>query len=213
MKARFAFFLDPEPGGDQLVQLAQDLQADGYSLHYMDISLLVRLEMKPILLEKGATAVLSFGPINEEVLPDNTPRDCIADTLRYKLNRCAPTSTLMLIDPYIFPSQPDPGYESYFLKIFADTIKACSALTIVTLPSRNVALEIRLNAMIQSIAPKIIIDSKYSMVFHDRFWIADDSRGLFVGTSLTGIGRRYAVIDYLNEEDTQEIVQRARAIP
>lgn len=212
MKASIAFFLDPQPHGDQVLELAQELKAKGYSLSFTDIGLLVRLEMKPILLEKGPTAVISFGPLNEEVLPDNTPRDSIADTLRYKLNRCAPTRSLMIIDPYLYPVSPDPDYEAYFLKIFADTIKTLSNLTIVTSPRRNQGLETRLDLAIRSIAPQITINKKYTEVFHDRFWIADESRGLFVGTSLNGIGRRYAVIDYLQDEDTDQIANRVRAI-
>jgi hypothetical protein len=213
MKPSIALFLDPEPSGAQLIELAEELKTKGYSLSFMDIPLLVRLEMKSILLEKGATAVLSFGPLNEEVLPDNAPRDSVADTLRYKLNRCAPTSSLLIIDPYLYPIAADPDYVTYFLKIFGDAIRACTTLTIVTLPNRNSGLETQLDAAIRSIVPQITINTKYSMVFHDRFWIADDSRGVFVGTSLNGIGRRYAVIDYLREEDADQIVQRVRAIP
>jgi hypothetical protein len=43
--------------------------------------------------------------------------------------------------------------------------------------------------------------------FHDRFWIADRARGLFVGTSLNGIGKRYALADYMDEADVRTIVE------
>jgi hypothetical protein len=36
-----------------------------------------------------------------------------------------------------------------------------------------------------------------SSEFHDRFWIADGARGLFVGN---GLGKRYALADYLSLE-------------
>ena len=42
--------------------------------------------------------------------------------------------------------------------------------------------------------------------FHDRFWIADRSRGLFVGTSPNGIGKRYALADYMDADDVKTIV-------
>jgi len=58
-----------------------------------------------------------------------------------------------------------------------------------------------------------LISTKYSDVFHDRFWIADEVRGVFVGTSLNGIGRRYAIIDYLQQRDVVDIVQRYDQIP
>jgi hypothetical protein len=213
VKSTFAYFFDPEPPIEAVMQLANDMKPKGYSLTYVDKSVFVRLEMKAILLAKGATAVLSHSSLNEDVLPDNTPKDTIADTLRYKLKWCAPTSSLTIIDPYMYPNAPDPDYETYFVKVFGDAIKECPHLTIVTLTNRNTALEAQIHSAIRLIAPQITIATKYSNVFHDRFWIGDDLRGVFVGTSLSGIGRRYAVIDYLRDEDTAQIVQRVQAMP
>ncbi len=170
-------------------------------------------EMKQVLLEKGATSILSQQLLTEEVLPDSTPRNAVIDTLKYKLNRCNPKNSLHIIDPYLFPSNYDSDYVTDFVEIFRSAIEVCNHIKICTLQNRNTNLEQQIESQIQNINIQISIEKKYSNVFHDRFWIADDERGVFVGTSLNGIGRRYAVVDYLQEADAKEIVQRYNQIP
>ena len=58
---------------------------------------------------------------------------------------------------------------------------------------------------LKSINPSIQTEGIESNAFHDRFMLADGQRGAFIGTSLNGIGRKYALIDYMRDEDAQEI--------
>ncbi len=213
MTSKTIYFIEPPPDGDYLIDLSQKLSSDGYSLSYTDKKTILMTEMKQVLLEKGATAILSKQLLAEEVLPDSTPRNAVLDTLKFKLNRCTPSTSLHIIDPYVYPSNYDQDYINYFVSIFQDAIKVCSHLKICTLQNRNTSLEQQIESQIRGINQNISIEKKYSNVFHDRFWIADEEKGLFVGTSLNGVGRRYAVIDYLQEEDAKEIVKRYNQIP
>lgn len=213
MTSNTIYLIEPSPDGDYLIDLAQKLSGDGFSLSYTDKEILLMTEIKQVLLEKGATSILSQQLLTEEVLPDSTPRNAVLDTLKFKLNRCNPINSLHIIDPYLYPSNYDQDYLNDFVSIFQGAIKACGYLNICTLQNRNTNLEQQIESQIQSINPNISINKKYSNVFHDRFWIADEERGVFVGTSLNGVGRRYAVIDYLQEEDAKEIVTRYNQIP
>ena len=40
----------------------------------------------------------------------------------------------------------------------------------------------------------------------------DEAKGLFIGTSLNGIGRRYALVDNMRDEDTETIVGELRRL-
>lgn len=213
MHSKTIYFIEPSPNGDYLLDLAQKLSSDGYSLSYTEKEIFLMTEMKQVLLEKGATSILSQQLLTEEVLPDSTPRNAILDTLKYKLNRCAPQQSLHIIDPYLYPTNYDSDYIAYFVQIFKSVMEACNYIKICTLQNRNTNLERQIENAIKNINSQISIENKYSNVFHDRFWIADSERGVFVGTSLNGIGRRYAVIDYLQETDAKEIVQRYNQIP
>ena len=202
------YFIRPIPDGDYLIALSRKLSKDGYELVSVQKDIFLLQNIRQVLLEKGATAILSQQLLNEEVLPDNTPRNFIIDTLRYKLDRCSPTQSLLIIDPYLYPAKEDSDYQTDFLTVFGDSLKKCFQLDVATLPSRNSVLEFQIDSAIEQINPNIAIYKKYTDVFHDRFWIADQRRGVFVGTSLNGIGKRYALIDYLREDDATAIVQR-----
>ena len=213
MSSRTIYFIEPPPSGDYLIELAQQLSNDGFNLSYTEKEILLMTEMKQVLLEKGATSILSQQLLTEEVLPDSTPRNAVLDTLKYKLNRCLPQQSLHIIDPYLYPSNYDSDYISDFVGIFQSALELCGHVKIATIQNRNKNLEHQIDNEINNINSQISITKKYTNVFHDRFWIADEERGVFVGTSLNGIGRRYAIIDYLQENDAKEIVQRYSQIP
>jgi len=207
------YYIDPTPDGEYLLELAQNMSNDGYRLSFGEKEILLMAETKQMLLDKGPTVILSQELLMEEVLPDNTPRNAVLDTLKYKLNRCSATQSLHIIDPYLYPSAQDPDYVTDFISIFAATLRLCSCVHIATRARRNAGLETQIENEIRQVNPQISIRKKYTDVFHDRFWIIDDIRGVFVGTSLNGIGKRYAIIDYLQENDAREIVQRYNQIP
>ena len=169
MTTSTVYFIKPPPDGDYLIKLAQRLSKDGYNLSYTDKEIFLITELKHVLLEKGATAILSQQLLTEEFLPDSAPRNTVLDTLRYKLNRCSPKQSLHIIDPYLYPSNNDADYVTDFISIFEDSLKSCSVLHIATLQNRNMYLEQQINNVINKINPNLSITIKYTNVFHDRF--------------------------------------------
>lgn len=128
-----------------------------------------------------------------------------------------PVEELLIIDPYLFPTpdpnHPDPHYLSYVESIIGNTLIKIDRLRIVTLTNRHVATETAFTTMAQGKKGTLSIALKHTNAFHDRFWIADGDRGLFVGTSLNSIGRRYSLVDYLRDEDAADIYARYNALP
>ncbi len=205
------YFINPPPSGEFLIELSQQLSNRGHNLSYTSKNILVRESIKQLVLDTGVTKLVSRQFLTEEILSDKTPRNAVLDTLRYKLDRCQPRGTLLIIDPYIYPQNPDADYVTDFISVFNDAIKSCSSLEICTINRGNITSQ--LDAAINALNPSIKITKKFSNVFHDRFWIVDGSRGLFVGTSFNGVGKRYAVVDYLSEEDAKDICLRYSQIP
>ena len=205
------YLIDPSPSAEFLIKLAQHLSLHAHNLSFTSKEILLMESVKQMLLDIGETVIVSRQLLTEEVLPDKTPRSAVLDTLRYKLNRCQPRGTLLIVDPYIFPETHDADYVADFISVFTDAIKACSSLEICT--EKRGAVQSQLDTAIKALNPGISITKKFSNVFNDRFWIADGSRGLFVGTSFNGLGKRYAVVDYLTEEDAKDIYHRYSQIP
>ncbi|MEZ5284987.1 MAG: hypothetical protein R2712_09300 [Vicinamibacterales bacterium] len=77
-------------------------------------------------------------------------------------------------------------------------------------PSGSAFLDV-LQHDLQERAPQCRLRHAATKRYHDRFWIADEERGLFVGTSLNGIGKRYCLVDYMAPHDASEISADIRA--
>jgi hypothetical protein len=124
-----------------------------------------------------------------------------------------PADELLIIDPYIFPPHgADAGYIPFLREVFGSTIQKVNRVRIVSGTSRSAAVETDFRAMLEAVKPGVGYDAKYSDVFHDRFWIGDGAKGIVVGTSLNGVGRRYALMDYIGDEDTAAIYARYQGI-
>ncbi|MBZ5763059.1 hypothetical protein LAV84_26320 [Rhizobium sp. VS19-DR104.2] len=56
----------------------------------------------------------------------------------------------------------------------------------------------------------IQIKDSISDEFHDRYWLdIDSAKGIVVGTSLNGIGKKISMIDYATSADSMEILRLA----
>ena len=80
----------------------------------------------------------------------------------------------------------------------------------ITKPEHDRALYKEIKSVLIDLNPEIKVVHKMTNEFHDRFWIADEVKGLFIGTSLNGIGRKYALADFMEDEDTATIVKELR---
>lgn len=207
------YFLDPDPSGEDVLTIADLLRQREYKLKSQSEEIFLMSKVGELIREHGTTRCLAFQRIEEAVLPDATPPTILADTLRYCLNRVAPTDELLIIDPYLFPANPAPDYLAFIESILRPSLLSVKVLHAVTLPGCNTSLESQFELMAKTASPKLQYHSKRTNSFHDRFWIADKTRGLFVGTSLNGIGRRYSLIDYLDPRDVAEIYGRFLSLP
>ena len=201
------------PSHELLLAIDDRLKVAGYELRLTSESSYAFDQTARGIREKGITHFISAIPLQEAVLPDNTPREELTDLLRYMVSNIQASDELLLIDPYLFPSNPDSDYVAYLGRVFSTAIGSIKRLDVATLPSRNRTIQADFLAMVSSVKPGVVTSFKYTCAFHDRFWIADKTRGIFVGTSLNGIGRRYALTDYLREEDAKEIHARFQALP
>lgn len=206
------FITEPELGGDDFFKLVDAARELGYSLSYIDSEIQNRLDVKEYITREGITSIMRWGDLMEEMLPDNTSRSLLLETVRYKLQQLNASQSLTIVDPYLFPSTPDANLENDLMLLLSPFLSSCSQLTIVTGIRHNATMKQSILAKIQS-ASSITVTFKHTDDFHDRFWIADDKCGIFIGTSLNGIGKRYAMVDYLQDEDAADIAAKVATIP
>ena len=113
---------------------------------------------------------------------------------------------LLIIDPYLFSKSHDAEYVSTLSEILNRV--RCTNITVVTDFSNfdeEVCQEVQ-----QAINREIKM--LYSSDFHDRYWIANRTKGFLSGTSFNGIGRRISSILMLEQDDVDFIVKKVDAI-
>ena len=199
---------------EELAELAKFTQSKGWSWEIKSSTdAELKLAVRKFVEESGPTKAVSYGSLNEDVLPDGTSRGVLIDQLRLKVKLCSATQSFLVIDPYLFPSGLDQSYEDDLVALLEGIAGTVTTLTLITKANRNQVMEANVKSRLINSLPNMTVASKYTNVFHDRFWVADEQRGIFVGTSLSGLGKRYALLDYLAEDDARSIAARANQLP
>ena len=146
------------------------------------------------------------------VMPPETPKELHLEILKNHLKQLNINNKLIIIDNYLLPKNHDVNYLDFFIEVFKDALKQCNELEIITLEKHNENLKNLINEKMKKLYPDLKVTYKFTNLFHDRFWIADNKKGLFIGTSLNGVGKKYSMIDFLLDEDTEAIVAQLKNI-
>jgi hypothetical protein len=167
-------------------------------------------ECKELIKTEGVSWIMSLKRLQAALIPksvDIKDKFVLVEMLRDMLMKLSPSKSLLIIDSYIFEVTKNKNeYLQMFKDIFSQSIDKVSSFGFITRPNYNQSLFEECKSLLLSLKPNLIIDCKTTDDFHDRFWIVDHNKGLFVGTSLNHIGRRYALVDFIQDDDTKEIV-------
>jgi hypothetical protein len=114
---------------------------------------------------------------------------------------------LLIIDAYFYDDKPE------CLLLLEKIVKSMSSklekVTLITNGKRE-KLRPAMHGVFSKVVPGIQINDVATDEFHDRYWIdVDSTKGVMVGTSLNGIGKKIAMIDYANAADSREMVRLA----
>lgn len=117
---------------------------------------------------------------------------------------------LLIIDAYFYDDKP------YCLLLLEKIVRSMSSkLEQVTLITNGKRANLRpaMHNVFSKIVPGIQINDVISDEFHDRYWIDFDStKGVMLGTSLNGIGKKIAMIDFANAADSRDMVRLASSL-
>lgn len=198
----------------KLLELDSFLRERDIKCYFFDLDWHCIEECQKLIRAQGPSYVLSLVRLQEAVLPksdtsDEKAFDLLVGTLRCKLMDLAPSQSLTVIDNYIFtPSiRERQGYLEMFEDIFGPVVGSIKEVRFVTSPDHyDNSLYQDVTRLLRRLNPQLLVECSTTRDFHDRLWIADETKGVFIGTSLNGVGKRYALVDNMSDEDTKEIV-------
>lgn len=140
--------------------------------------------------------------VTEEVLWKNLSDEEKAEKILEYINKVSgeDKNELIIIDPYLFRTPKEN--EGFILE---NILKRCNYKKIVAVVEKGNTNK----TFWCSISDKLDgrLEIKYSDEFHDRFWICDRTGGFLTGTSLNGLGKKYCLIQKIDNEDINEIVR------
>lgn len=212
---RIAYFkveMDPMADDDELAIKLSEMKGYKFFQHFPEDGFDIE-QGKEWLFKIGLTDALytskyfeALGTINHR------PADIKALVQKY-LDRIITTRKLLIIDRYIFPNHHDSNYANFVGDILDKYLTTLDEITFITSDKHNVILKDSITSLLKSKNSTLNISFKFTEHFHDRFWISDyNDRGLFLGTSLNGYGKRYALIDYINTTDVRQIISELRGL-
>ena len=172
---------------------------------------LVEAEIKKLLLEHGVSYVWQLVPLQEDLMTPSQNRPALAAVLKKMIRKLAPKQDFVIVDRYLLPKQSSNDYLNMLFDIIKPIVRRTQQLVIITASNYDNSIWDKLRERLHTLNPNCHVAHRCSENFHDRFWIADNKRGLFLGTSLNGLGRRYALVDYLAASDVQEIITALKA--
>jgi hypothetical protein len=200
---------------DFLIQFDRLLRKElSLKIGILDLPSYVIEECQKLIKSQGVSSIMSMVRVQESLMPkikDTRHKYLIVDMLRDKLADLSPSNEIVIVDNYIFPpdelTQLDKDdYLNVFRSIFTPTIRKVKSVKFVTRPRYDKNIFADFQKLLLNLNPQISVSCKTTRDFHDRFWIIDRGTGLFVGTSLNGIGKKYALVDVIRKDDVAEIV-------
>ena len=158
------------------------------------------------IFERGLTNILTAEIFHEVLGTPNDNTEEIINVFKKFLDRIINTDHLILVDSYIFSDKNEKNkYSDFVYKIFSDFLKKLQKITFITSKLKyNNETEKVIFENFKNKNTSLILETKFSNLFHDRFWLCG-KKGLFVGSSLNGIGKKYCLIDYIDHDDILDI--------
>ena len=198
-----------------LIRLAETLHQKNINMSFLDDDFLSYEEFQKLIIEKGASYILSIIKLEEAYLPkakNEDERDLLIRILNKQLVSLNPSESIIIIDPYFFLEKTayQEGYIDLIREVFKPVVPQVGSIIFITKSNYDPALYQKVAQIFARINPKIRVFIKTTEDFHDRWWIVDEVKGLFIGTSLNGIGRKYALSDYIDEKDVADIMHELR---
>jgi hypothetical protein len=148
-------------------------------------------------------------PLLEALIAPGASRIDVLGALHTHLRALNITDELVIVDPYFLAKTTDVGYPEFVYNTLLPVAPNLSRLVIVTLPGKKADANTLagIESRMGSAFPSLKISHYTTTKFHDRFWInRTTSSGFLSGTSLNGLGSRYALLAPLDSQDVAAVI-------
>lgn len=177
-----------------------------------------RTESAKRLRAYGPTKLLAMaGSLEEAVLPRGQTPATLASIVNGLLRGIATSpSEVLIVDPYFFAKSKimaPSDYAALVDAVWTGVVDTATSVVVITDSSKDDPLvKSAVEAALKQRNATGALDHKASNAVHDRMWIADRTKGVFVGTSLNYLGNKYALADVIADADVASIVTELKGL-
>ncbi len=167
----------------------------------------LRADIQHYVIEHGLSSLFYNYLTGDAIMHPGFKTDEIEAIVLGIMGKLDGVKHLLIIDAFFYDDKAD------CLLLLEKIVKSMSSklekITLIT-HGKRVSMRPAMHNVFRMVVPGIQINDVVTDNFHDRYWIDFDStNGVMVGTSLNGIGKKIAMIDYANSVDSREIVRLA----
>lgn len=204
--AEARFEIRPYPTYGHLKQIDELVTSLGYKFPFSSKQYSLE-DVQEKLRSEGPNAFLRIIRAQEDISPKAPFKDARTLVVE-RLQRLGPTRDLVIIDPYLFPGNPQLGVDEHteFLANLISSLLEPDAVVKCVVNTKTDAGVVELTSTkLEAKVRGVSFEIHQTNDFHDRFWIADRKRGTVVGTSFNGLGGKLFFIDELKPGDVASL--------
>ncbi|MDT8990574.1 hypothetical protein RQP54_06810 [Curvibacter sp. APW13] len=178
-----------------------DLRRD-FGVYRLSLDVL-RNDIQNYIIEHGISSLFYQSITCDEITHSGLHTDQIEAIVLGVMRKLDGVRHLLIVDPFFYDESP--ACLTLLEKIVAAMASRLEKVTLITNGKRT-NRRAAMHNVFQKLVPAIQIKDSVSDEFHDRYWInLDSSKGVIVGTSLNGIGKKISMIDHAKHADSKEI--------
>jgi hypothetical protein len=175
-----------------------------------------RPDIVDAIAKYGLSGFLGQQLVMEDIVSKGAPTSFIEALMQKFVGSLGSPTELVVVDPYFFSTKAsrDPAYPQLVESVLSPLLGTLSKLVIVTNPrDLNAGLQSTIQSRLTTANPRLAVTVNHSDDFHDRFYLDPNARrGFMTGTSLNGLGGRYALVDHLQANDAHQLVDELRTL-
>lgn len=192
--------------GDFFEKFYESELKQNFMVYRLSLNVL-RAEIQNHIIEHGLSSLFYNYITCDEITHPGLHTDQIEAIVLGVMKKLDGVRHLLIVDPFFYSN--DPASLVLLEKIVASVSSRLEKVTIITNGTRSNNRD-AIHSAFKKIVPEIQFKDSVSNEFHDRYWInLNSTKGIVVGTSLNGIGKKISMIDHASSADSKEIIRLA----
>lgn len=165
------------------------------------------------VVNNGFGSMLNFTVTMDDITTPSMQINDIERVFHKFVEHLKPINHLLITDPYFYPKLVDVDtVATKFIQLINPIINEIDRITVVY-NGKNQSSISQYIENLKKANPNIQLENYITQDFHDRFWLNPTvKKGIVVGTSINGIGKKISLVDTLNSVDASQVIEEVSKI-